>query len=78
MLLKSQQVVEIPEPARPPVLASWGTSLPGFVIGGQKYFPGNFPSATGHQPPINSQLKARIPLLWVNQSQEGRVFPGES
>lgn len=48
MFLKSQQVVEIPEPDSQPVLASGGTSLPGFVIGGQKYFPGNFPSATGH------------------------------
>lgn len=48
MLLKSQQVVEIPQPDSQPVLASCGTSLPGFVIEGQKYFPGNFPSATGH------------------------------
>lgn len=48
MLLKSQQVFEIPEPDSQSVLASCGTSLPGFVIGGQKNFPGNFPSATGH------------------------------
>lgn len=47
MSLESQQVVEIPEPNSQPVLASCGTSLPGFMIEGQKNFPGNFPSATG-------------------------------